>query len=213
MDLVVQISRYVLLGKTDEIFSHDRNSDTGRCHVFLHACIDQTEFRYIDLFGQDAGGHVCYERDISCVRDVRIVCSVDRIVQCDMYIISIRTEIFSVHLRNIGESGIFRRCYDLDIAEFFCFFGSFLSPCSCDDIVSLAGLAQQVQRNHGKLQCTASLDEHYLVIVRDIHDVTQVLFCIGQNRLEFSGSVAHFHYGFPTAFIVCQISSYIFDHR
>ena len=47
----------------------------------------------------------------------------------------------------------------------------------------------QIQRNHCELQCSSALNEHYLVVIRNVHNVSEVSFCISKDFLEFCRSV------------------------
>ena len=129
------------------------------------------------------------------------------VVERDMHIVGVRSEILFLHLWDVCEGRLLGRRDDLYISEFFSFLGSLLCPRSRDYIISLTGFSEQVQRYHGELQRTSALYKHHLVVIRYIHDIPEVLLSVLKDGLELRRPVAHFHHRLTAALIIGQICS------
>ena len=195
-----------------QILPNDNDCYTCRSNVLLCACINQTELGNVDFFGQNARRHICYQQMISYIRNFVVVCSVNGVVIAYVYVVYIFTDIFLLELRNVREVLVCRTCQCTNITELLSFFICFLRPVTGNDIVCLLGLGQQVNRNHGELQCPAALQEQYIVVIRNVHQISQILLRIIDDFLEFRRSVAHLHYGFAGSFIVQHLSSCLLQY-
>ena len=73
-----------------------------------------------------------------------------------------------------------------------------------DDIVGRASLGK-IQRKSREHTGRAALQEQDLIVVRNIHDLAQILLSIADDLVIHLGTVAHLHDGHSAAFIVQHI--------
>ena len=117
-----------------------------------------------------------------------ILGSVNGVVLADIYIIRVRADGQIGTVRDIGEGlvlgGRNSICLSVDLRLFECL----LCPLSGDDIISHL-IFHQVHGNRRKLKVRAALHEQYLVIVRDLHQIAQILLRLIDDLLEGLGAV------------------------
>ena len=82
----------------DEVFADDHDGNACAGDVLLSAGKEQTELAHVDRLGENVGGNVSHQRHISGVGKVVPLGAVDGIVQADVYIIRVRSEIGLLHL-------------------------------------------------------------------------------------------------------------------
>ena len=98
--LVIQQNRHVLAVVTHEILANDDNCHTCRAHVLLCAGINHTILGNVDRLGQNVGGHVSNNRNISCVRVIVPFGTEDGVVCADVEVICIRADVQLIRGRN-----------------------------------------------------------------------------------------------------------------
>ena len=127
--------------------------------------------------------------------------SIDCIVMADIHIICIIIDGQIGAVRNVGEGFIFRRSHLDSLTVLLGFLISFLCPLTGNDIVCYAVL-HEVHGNCCKLLRGTALEEQYLIIIGDSHQVTQILFCGLDDLIKSGTAVAHFHNGHTGTLII-----------
>ena len=107
---------------TEEILSDYHDGKSGGSDVLLGACIDHAEFRDIDRLRENAGRHIGDKRDISGIGDIVKLRAVDGVVEADMDIVGIGTEILALCLRDIGIVPVLRGSDNADVSVLLAFF-------------------------------------------------------------------------------------------
>ena len=118
--------------------------------------------------------------------------AVDSLVLADVDIVRIVGDVQIGAIGNVGVVLIGRGGNDLDFADLLGFGNGLLRPSTGLDVASNAVL-HQVHGNHGELQGSAALDEEDLVVVRNVHQIAQVLLRLVDDLLIDLGAVGHFH--------------------
>ena len=93
---------------------------------------------------------------------------------------------------DVGVVAVFAGCNKVDLSVLLCLGVSLLGPVAGYDIIRNAVL-HKVHGEHSELEGCAALDEHYLVVIGDTHELTQVSFGLVNDLLEDLGPVAHLH--------------------
>ena len=149
----------------EQILADDNDGKTCGCHVLLRARIDNAEAGNVDRLGEDAGGHIGNERDITGIGDVIPLCSVDGVVEADVDIVRVGTEVVSRQARDIGVVLILGGGDDLDVAVLCSLLGCLLGELTGNNVVSLAGAGEQVICYRGKLCGGSALEEEDLIVI------------------------------------------------
>ena len=129
-----------------------------------------------------------------------------------MDIICVGTDVFTGDLRNISEVLILGGGDGLDVAVLLCFVECLLGELTGNDVISLAGAVQKVQRNGCELGGSAALQEEDLVVVRDVHQGAELCLCISDNCFINRRSMAHLHNGHAGIPIADQLGGSLFKN-
>ena len=184
MGFVIKVNRRILRCESDQVFPDDDDGHTRRSDIFLRTCPDHAESADIHFLTENAGGHIRNQRNISGIRNIREFGAVNRVVIADVHIVRIRSEIFSADFRDVAVGVLLGAGNTFDVAEFAGFLVRLLRPLPGYNVVCLFGFSQQIERNHGELQCTAALQEQDFVVIRNVHQFTQIRLGVFNNRLE-----------------------------
>src|SRR5699024_9554075 len=83
---------------------------------------------------------------------------------------------------------------------------SSLFPCLCSPLSSnnITGLAifHKVHWNHGKLCVCSALKEKYFIVIRNVHQCSQISLCFLNDRLKGFGAMTHFHNAHTCSFVI-----------
>ena len=128
--------------------------------------------------------------------------AVNRVVHADIDIVGIGSEILSLCLGNISEGLVGRRSDSFCVAVLLRFGKRLFRPLTGDDIVSLPALVHEVERNGGKLGRSTALKEKHLIVIGNIHQLTQKRFCAVNDRFVDFRTMRHFHNRLTAALII-----------
>ena len=170
-------------------------------NVLLYAAVDHAVLLYVDRLTQETGGYVSNQRLTLGVRQLFIFCTINGVVFADVNIVRIIINGQIGAVRDIGESLILRRGNLYSLAVLLCLLISLLCPLTSDNIVCHAVL-HQIHGNSCKLLRGTALEEQYLIVIGDTHEVTQILFSGLDDLIEGSTAVAHFHHRHTCSLII-----------
>ena len=185
----------------DQILADNGDYHTCRSDVLLNAAIDNTIFAYINRLGKETGGYICHKCFALCIWKLFELGSINGVVLTDINIVCIRADRQIAAIRNVRESLILGRSNLVCFSVFLCFLVCFLCPLTGYNVVSHL-IFHKVHWDHGKLLGSAALKEKYLIVVRNIHQLTKILLSCVNDFLECSTSVAHFHNGHAGTIVI-----------
>ena len=134
----------------DKVFADDYECNASRSKVFLCTGKEKAKLANIKGFAEYAGRNVCYERNLSCVRDVLVVGSHDCVVKADVCIVVVAGNLF--YLWDVRVVLVLGGSDNVNFnAELFCFCSGFLCPDTGFDVGSLSSVNAKVLCNHCKL--------------------------------------------------------------
>ena len=90
----------------------------------------------------------------------------------------------------------------MDVAVLFGLLAGDGGKVAGDGVVRLAGLADQVQGNHGELTGGAGLEEEDLIVVGHVHEPAELKLGVVEDLLEGLGAVGHLHDGHAAAAVI-----------
>ena len=99
MYLIIEVARAFFSGISDQVFSLWLWC-TRRAYVLLRSCPDDPELAHIYLLRQYVGGHIGYQRNISCLGNIVICRSVDGVIGSYVDIVRIASDVVSAELRH-----------------------------------------------------------------------------------------------------------------
>ena len=178
----------------EQVFTHYHYRQTGRADVFLGAGIDKAEFADIDGARQNGRRHVRDQRHIAGVGHKVILDAFHGFIRAVVYIGGGRVQ---VPLVGQGTRAVFGGGKTVQypyLAHFFRFCHGGFGPLTGHDVIGFGILAHQVQRYSGKLATATALQKQHLVIVRHLHQVTQILLGLGRNGHIVGAAMAEFHH-------------------
>ena len=120
------------------------------------------------------------------------LCSVNGIVLTDIDIVRFFRDIEIGAVRNVAEGLVFGRSDCYGITVFSGFLISLLGPLAGNDI-GCHMVAHEVHGNRRKLCPGAALQEQYLIVVRNVQDITKILFRLFDDAVVNLAAVAHLH--------------------
>ena len=167
---------------SDQILADDHDRQSGAPHVLLRAGEDDAILADIDRTREDIARHIRHQRHAISLRNIVPLCSIYGIVVADIDIVRIRIQLQLLLFRDPAEVFRLRGSSDVDLAELLCLLSRLFCKISGHDIICLA-LLHQVERHRRELRAGASLKKQHLVIVRDLHQRTQTLFRIFNDRV------------------------------
>ena len=100
--------------------------------------------------------------------------TVDGVVLADVYIVSVLGDIEVGAVGNVGEGLVCGGSHCNCVAVDLCFLISLLSPLT-GDYVSCLLVLHEVHGDSRELLGSAALEEQYLVVIRNVHDVADIL--------------------------------------
>jgi uncharacterized protein (DUF1015 family) len=74
------------------------------------------------------------------------------------------------------------------------FFNRACRPVAGVNVVSVGFIAEDVQRDAGKLAATAAVAEQYFIVRRNIQQIAKILFCLFRHLNKLFTTVADFHH-------------------
>ena len=157
MYLIVEVARAFFSGISDQILSHYGYGDSRRAYVLLRSCPDDPELAHIYLLRQYVGGHIGYQRNISCLGNIVICRSVDGVIGSYVDIVRIASDVVSAELRHPCEGVLLGGGYHIYIAETAGLFIGFFSPRSRYSVIGFTAFSQEIQRDHRKLESSSAL--------------------------------------------------------
>ena len=190
----------------DQILTDDHYNHTGRSNVLLYTEVNEAVIGYIYRLGQNVGRHICYQDLALGVGKLVESGSVDRIVMADIYIVCILRDGKIGAIRNVGEGLVLGRSYCICLAVLLCFLVCLLCPLTGDDVISHTVLHQVHGNCCELLRCTA-LQEQYLVVVRDVHQIPKILLSFLDDVVIYLGTVAHFHNAHAASLVIHHLLS------
>ena len=195
----------------DQILADNGDYHTCRSDVLLNAAIDNTIFAYINRLGKETGGYICHKCFALCIWKLFELGSINGVVLTDINIVCIRADRQIAAIRNVRESLILGRSNLVCFSVLLCFLVCFLCPLTGYNVVSHL-IFHKVHWDHGKLLGSAALKEKYLIVIRNIHQLTKILLSCVNDFLECSTSVAHFHNGHAGTIVIHHFICDFFQH-
>ena len=191
--LPVEHRRAVGTSVAEQVFADDNDGKSGRSHILLRSGVDNAELRNVNGLRHYAGRHIRNERNIAGVGNVRILRSVDRVVEADVDVGRVFSEAVARGLRDIREVIRLACCRLDDVAVLLRFFVRLAGELSGDYVVGFAAYGQKVERNRRELRGRAALQKQDFVVVGNIHDLAEVRFGLFDDCVVIRRSVAHLH--------------------
>ena len=114
------------------------------------------------------------------------------LVLADVHIVCVFGNVQIIAVGDVAEVAVFAGGHHVYVTVLFRFGNRFLGPRAGLHIAGHA-VFHQVHGDHGELKCCAALDEQHFVVVRDVHQVPQILLGLVDDLLEDRGAVAHLH--------------------
>ena len=195
----------------DQILPDNGDDHTCRSDILLNATVNNTIIRYIDRFRKETGGHVRHENLSFRIRQLFVLRSVDRIILADINVIGFLIDRQIAAVRDIRKRFVCTGRNGIRLAVLLCFLPCFLCPLSRNDIVCNT-VFHQIHRNHCKLQTCAALHIQNSVIIRNLHQITKVCFCLVDQVIEYLGSVTHLHHGLSASPVIQHFLLCLFQH-
>ena len=194
-----------------QVVPDDGNSHAGGGYVLLHAKVDAAVLADIHGLGKDHGTHICHQRHALHLRQLHILGAEDGVVLADVDVAGVLIVVDSVYIRDISEVFILTGCHDLGLAELGGLLGSQTREVAGHDVVCLAG-GHKVQRHHGKLLGSATLEKAHLIVIRDVHHPAQRSLGILDDGIEPLAAVAHLHHALTAVAVLEQLCLCLLEH-
>lgn len=171
----------------------DNDDHTCRSDVLLDAAVDDAVLRDIHRLRQEAGGNVRYQRLTLGVRQLLEFCTVNGVVLADINIVRILADRKVRAVRNVGKGLILGGSDLIRFSVFLRLLVRLLRPLAGNDVIRHPVL-HQVHRDHRKLLRSAVLQEQYLIVIRDVHQLAQILLRLPDDPVKNLSAVAHLHH-------------------
>ena len=185
----------------DQIFPDDDNGHASGADVLLDAGPDQTVFADVAGAGEEQGGLVRHQNLALGIGQIVPGGAVDGLIFADVDVIGVVRDVQIGAVGEVGEVLIGGGGDDFDLAVPLGLGNGLFAPGAGLHIAGHA-VFHQVHGHHGKLHCTAALNEEHLIVIRNVHQRPQIGFCLRQDLLEHRGTVAHLHNAHTAAVIV-----------
>ena len=137
--------------------------------------------------------------------------AVDGLVLADVDVIGVLGNVQIGAVGDVGEILVGGGGDDLYLAILLGLGNRLLGPRAGLHIARLAVL-HQVHGDHGELHRAAALNEQHLVVVGNVHQLTQIGFRIRRDLLEHLGAVAHLHDAHTAAAVVHHLVPDLLQH-
>ena len=168
----------------EEALLDDGNSHACAADVLLGAAVHNAEVGHVDLAGEEVGAHVSHEEAGLRLREVVPFRTVDGVVGSHVEIRGVVGKLqvlvdaavsFGLGVAS-GES----------VTELLSFLVSLVCPHAGQSVVGRSVLIEEVHREHAEQKGAATTEENDVIVFRDAHQFTEVLFRLGEhvfNRL------------------------------
>ena len=170
-------------GIADKILAHDTDYHAGGADVLLYAAVDHAVIGHVAGLGEEHGGLVGYQNLALGVGQLLPGHAVDGLVFADIDVIGVIGDIQIAAIGYIGVVPVLAGGHYMHIAVLLGFVDGFFAPCTGLDIAGYAVL-HQVHGDHSKLERSAALYEQHLVVVGNVHQVTEILLGFVDYFLE-----------------------------
>jgi len=186
---------------TDQILTDDDHHHAGRAYILLHTGVDHAIVGDIAGLGEEHGGLVGHQDMALGIGELIPGDAVDGLILADVDIVGILGNVQVGAVGNIAEILILGGGGHNDLTVLLSLGNGLLGPGTGLYIHSLAVL-HQVPGNGGELQGGTALDEQDLVVIGNVHQLTQVGLGLVDDLLEHLGAVAHLHDAHTAAAVV-----------
>ena len=200
-----------LRGIADEILTHDDDYHARGADVLLNAAVDHAVIGYVAGLGEEHGALVGNKDLALGVGELLIGGAVDGLILADIDVIGVLADGQIGAIGDIAVVAVLAGCDKVDLAVLLRLGIGLLGPVAGDDVIGNAVL-HEVHGDHGELEGRAALDEHYLVVIGDVHEVAKILLGLVNDLLEDLGTVAHLHDAHAGAFIIHEVVTNALKH-
>ena len=139
--------------------------------------------------------------------------TVNGVVHADINIVGVLTEHGLVCLGDVGEGLVCGGSDRLCVAVALRLLESLLCPLTGYDVVSLVILVHEVEGNHRELRGAAALKEQNLVVIGNVHYLSEKRLSILDNLVIGLAAVGHFQYALAAALVVEHFSRCFLEYR
>ena len=176
----------------NQVLPDDGHHHASRTHVLLHAGVNHAVIGNVAGAGQEHGTLVADQQVPLGVGQLVPGYAVNGFVLADVHIVRVFGNVQIIAVGDVAEVAVLAGGHHVYVTVLFRFGNRFLGPRAGLHIAGHA-VFHQVHGDHGELKCCAALDEQHFVVVRDVHQVPQILLGLVDDLLEDRGAVAHLH--------------------
>lgn len=210
MRFVVQHRMQVGRRDIEHIVSNDHDRRSRWAHVLLGASIKHRVLGHIYVPAQNVGTHVANRRD----RHLNVGQKVDALnglVAGPVNISCVRAKAEIAKIGHVGVVVVLSVIDQIDVKTAVSSFPCFLAPFTGHDVVADFAIAQQVHRNHRVLHAGAALQKQNLVVVRHLHQRSEIIDGCVVNVIIVFATVTEFQDGHSGALIVEHVIPNLFE--
>jgi len=147
-----------------------------RAQVLLDTGVNEAEPGEIQRPGKHIRGHIRDEGHTAGFRDVVVLSAVDGVVIADMQIGCVVAELDLLLGRDMAEVRFLAGSGHMAHAQNLGFLVGLAGKAAGKHIVADFAIGGEIQRNHVKLHAGAALDEQYLIIIAQSHELLDIGF-------------------------------------
>ncbi|MNE13268.1 hypothetical protein D3C80_1060970 [compost metagenome] len=212
MRVVTENCRQMFRRISQQLFTSDNNSYTGRSQIFLCSGIYHPELINIKRFAQNVARHIRDQWHAACIRILLELSTFNRFVGGNVQISCIFRERQIAHIRNRHILVLFRGCCYKCFTDQFCFFYRFVGPAACFDITCSLTFCKQVHRQHSKLSRSSALKEEHFVPLWVSKQIQQTTGSFVMNPFIYLAAMGHFHNGHSCTLKINKLRLRTFQH-